>query len=488
MAANRLTTRRAFLKTSAASAAGIAAAGVFPQAVSARSGEWAPGLQINPDIDNLTVVSCKDTRYFSTIPLNTSFKDVNAAINDSVVTADMDEMAKALVRKKYPGATAAEAWKKIFQKPANKDFSAATVAFKVNTLEPNLLPSVAVINKIAEELNRLGVPYVNMIIYDGLSNTYVKYTEDIGGVQKPLPIIKPGIRVSDLNLLLKTSSPSSNGQVPAYVPAPFDKTINCTADIANGVVDILVSFAVTKTHWDYFGGVTLTMKNHFGTFDPSNSQLHSYNALIGINKSNAIIGGTPPRQQLAVIDAIRSISTGNYGPPDPQARWPYRIVMGTFAPAVDYVMAKKVMSQEMKVPLFPAIENYMLDFGYTAQERDAMTLVDVPNTTTVLPVSQRHASDAEVLLRCSGKSLAPSQVHIPFPASEKIQEITIYTMDGKLIRSIPVAAGAQAVRSLEWDGKTCAGSDAGAGAYVVCLRGAKSRRAGEITLRSADGR
>jgi hypothetical protein len=36
-------------------------------------------------------------------------------------------------------------------------------------------------------------------------------------------------------------------------------------------------------------------------------------------------------------------------------------------------------------------------------------------------------------------------------------------------------------------GKTCTGSEAGAGAYVVLLRSAQSRRAGEITLRTARG-
>jgi hypothetical protein len=60
--------------------------------------------------------------------------------------------------------------KPLFQKPASKALLACKVAIKVSCLNTIMMPKVAIINKVADELLKLGVPYTNMIIYDGCSN------------------------------------------------------------------------------------------------------------------------------------------------------------------------------------------------------------------------------------------------------------------------------------------------------------------------------
>ena len=56
------------------------------------------------------------------------------------------------------------------------------------------------------------------------------------------------------------------------VPEPWKKNGNkakCLQYLVDGSVDILINIAMCKGHSDKFGGFTMTMKNHFGTFDPS---------------------------------------------------------------------------------------------------------------------------------------------------------------------------------------------------------------------------
>ncbi len=57
-----------------------------------------------------------------------------------------------------------------------------------------------------------------------------------------------------------------------------------------------------------------------------------------MNKSNAILGGSPVRRQLCIVDSIWGMKKGSLGEPDTQL---CSLIMGTFGPAVDYLTAKK---------------------------------------------------------------------------------------------------------------------------------------------------
>lgn len=458
--------RRTFLKTSAASAAGIAAVGVLPKDVLAKQGDWIDGMRINPLIDNLRVVSCKDQRMLPSLPTNwTNFTTVNSFFNSAQIYANLDEMAKALAGK----STAGEAWAAIFQKPAGKEFSAARVAIKVNCIEPRLMTCVAVINKIADELNRLGVPYANMMIYDGCSNASGKYSTN----NVPLSILKAGIKVSSGNTMFNIAP----GTVSAPVPAPFNGSVACTKEIANGTIDILINTAVNKGHGSEYGGITLSMKNHYGTFEPNS--VHGYNGYIGVTKSDAIIGGTPPRQQLVVIDSLAQISYSNSGSPD---KFPYRLVMGTFSPAVDYVTAKKIRGTEMGTAPSADIEKIMLEFGYTPQERDAMVLTDVTPVSVGGSGNYGYAKNSKMVgFRVTGADVKTSTIKIPF-SREKVQEVSIYNMQGKQVRSI-LRRGSADSETIYWNGKSDVGESVVAGTYVVSLKGETFERSEKFVLR-----
>jgi len=83
------------------------------------------------------------------------------------------------------------------------------------------------------------------------------------------------------------------------------------------------------------------MKNHCGSFlipVAKHFTRDGFKFIIAINKSDAILGGTPPRQQLCIVDSL-------WGMKKAGGRSHARLnalSMGTFGPAVDWAVAKRI--------------------------------------------------------------------------------------------------------------------------------------------------
>jgi hypothetical protein len=245
--------------------------------------------------------------------------------------------------------TADAAWKAIFR--SSKAWAATKVAIKVNAIESKNMARVAVVQKFCTVLAGLGVLPANIIIYDGQA-TYAggasNYTTFFG-LNDP----------SKTPAVVSTNNSALGGTISAAIPG--GSSANCTANIANGTIDILINIANNKGH-DLMGRATLSMKNHFGTFAPK----HDINYLFNINKSDAILGGNPVRQQLCFIDSLFANKLSNMGAPDAM---PCYLVMGVFAPAVDYLTIKKVREGVQGWTHDAAtIDSYMTTFGYTTAD------------------------------------------------------------------------------------------------------------------------
>ena len=140
----------------------------------------------------------------------------------------------------------------------------------------------------------------------------------------------------------------------------------------DGSVDVLVNIALCKGHSMRFGGFTMAMKNHFGTFSPRpGHQEGSEDYLIAINKTPEILGTMHkrtgkvlyPRQQLCLVDALWASRGGPGGNPSHQ---PNFLAMGVLAPVVDYQLATKFRSERMGWELNREMTRRMLtEFGYT---------------------------------------------------------------------------------------------------------------------------
>ena len=349
--------RRDFLSATAAGAGGILASGIMPAFGDDIKGAWTNGMKINPSIDNLRVVCCIDPAMIKADPRSWDIASQNNPVNAEKVLRNMDAMACALAQKNAPH----EAWGSIFQKPASKEWQDVKVAIKPNCFMPNN-PRVAVIDAVCRALVSLGVRPSNIIIYDGRVGAKDKYGAFVGKG------LLAGVVVSDGNNAL-------GGAIDAPVPAPYKGKFKCSASIANGTIDILVSIAVNRGH--HMAGVTMTMKNHAGTFDPMPIHLGGgLNYIIAFNKSEAILGGEPVRQQLCIVDSLWAQTKGPMGAPNKR---PCAILMGTFAPAVDYITARRIREPLMGCTHPPELKRLMTDFGYTGFENLDFVKVEPAN-------------------------------------------------------------------------------------------------------------
>jgi Domain of unknown function (DUF362) len=329
---------------------------MFPASALEQNSGWFAGKQINPIIDNLRVVSCLDPKMIVTDPRKWDMASQNVPVAAERVFADMDAMACSLAQKNSPH----EAWGTIFRKPASKEWSDVKVAVKLNCLGDNH-PRVAVVNSVCRALVSLGVPLSGIVLYDGSNNVHSMYGPFIGNG------IVAGVLASDGNSLL-------GGTVRAAVPAPHPGEFKCTAAIAKGAIDILVNIAVNKAH--SFTGMTMTMKNHAGTFEAM--PIHTGGGLdyiIAFSKSDALLGGDPVRQQLCIVDSIWANTGGPFGVPNKR---PTVLSMGTFSPAVDFVTAKRVRETIMGCTHPPALNRILSDFGYSNFEKLDFVKVEPP--------------------------------------------------------------------------------------------------------------
>jgi hypothetical protein len=365
MAINPFQKRRDFLKTAAVGAAGAVGLGALriERVFAQTTGGWVDGMQINPAIDNKRVICCHDTTMLTTTPANTSFTSQNTAVDATKVAANLDEMAMQLAQK----TTATDAWSTIFR--SSKPWASTKVAIKTNAILGinGNHPRVAIIKKICDVfVDQFKVPAANIILYDANSDASTCYTSYAS--------------LTDATKIRATVSKygqSLNGMKAATITSA-DRAISVVADLVDGVIDILVDIAVVKVHsgpgTSYsFGSCSLCMKNHLGTFinngtdaNPSSTGLHTLNAILEINKHPAILGGNPVRQQLCIVDSLLANGNGAGGSFDTRVD---RIVMGTFAPTVDYCTATNIMATVMNKPdRNNNLSKFITSFGYAATD------------------------------------------------------------------------------------------------------------------------
>jgi hypothetical protein len=363
--------RRDFLKTAAAGAAGAMGLSAlkFEKLFAQTTTGWVSGMQVNPAIDNKRVICCHDTNMLTSTPTNTSFTSQNAAVNATLVASNLDEMAKQLAQK----ATAADAWSTIFR--SSKPWASTKVAIKTNAIlgTNGNHPRVAVIKKICDVfVDQLGVPAANIILYDANSDASSCYST-YGSLTD----------ATKIRATISKYAQSLGGMVPVTITAST-KTMSGVGDLVNGVIDILVDIAIVKRHSGpgtsyLYGSCSLCMKNHLGTFinsgtdnAPSSTGLHSVDAICNINKHAAILGGNPVRQQLCIVDGPLANGNGAGGSFDTRVD---RMIMGTFAPIVDYLTAMRIMKDVMGKPdANNNVPKFLTNFNYA--ETDALQWVE----------------------------------------------------------------------------------------------------------------
>ncbi|MBN1601245.1 MAG: DUF362 domain-containing protein [Chitinispirillaceae bacterium] len=457
--------RRSFLKTSVAGAAGLSVTVPGAQSILASAPAngfvWTDKMPINPDIDNMRVICMHDPLMYNKSNAD-SFSAQNKIADEKRVYENLDKMAMALSNK----TTADDAWKTIFR--SSKAWADTKVMVKINTVSNKMQARAAIVKKIVDVLIGFGVQPKNIVLFDGQ-----------GGNWKDFQSVTSLTDDTKIRGTMSNKYDSLGGR--ASISIPDISSGYAPKDLVDGVTDIIVNIAVNKGHDSNFniGKTTLCLKNHFGTFLQSSGMamhLHSTNGLININKIAATVGGNPVRQQLCIID---SIWAAKKGPDTAITHKPDRIVMGTFAGAVDYCCVKKIREEIMNVTNHETevIPKFLTSFGY--KETDPVWVEMTPETVSVQKVTTVTPSDT-FSFTLTGTTMKMSTLKFALPKGSKMDiKVRITDLRGRLVREIANRAG---TLSMMWDGAKSDGSMVPAGSYAVSLIAGTFRSTMKLTV------
>ncbi len=349
-------TRRKFIKE--AIIVGTAMTAVPTLLIPKARASWTRKTVVHPNVDNLRIVGITDNRMTTAIEPVSSWARQNELVVTEVVRENIDKLACALAETENPR----EAWQTIFIKPPRKSWSDTVVAIKTNNIAQQHTRS-AVMAKICHTLTGiLGVKPPNIHIYDACHGGNLSRNTPFVGLPEGCQIEE---KWGGIGTFTEVSEPWKYAGTES----------ECLRYLVDGTVDILINIAMCKGHSKRFGGFTMTMKNHFGSFSPTpGHQDGSQGYLMAINQTPEILGPMDkrtgkvlyPRQQLCLIDALWASKRGPGGLPSHQ---PNFLAMGVLSPVLDYQVATKFRGDKMGwKPNMKATHRMLTDFGY--QERD----------------------------------------------------------------------------------------------------------------------
>jgi hypothetical protein len=344
--------RRSFIKNAMVVGVAITA---FPTVLIRRArASWTERTPVHPNVDNLRVVGITDSRMTKAIEPSISWARQEGLVIRDIVWENMDKLACALAQTR----DAKGAWEAIFIKPPRKSWSETVVAIKTNNIGRQHTRS-GVMSKVCHTLtDQMGVNPTNIHIYDGSHGSNLSRNTPFAGLPK-------GCRIEDKWGGIGTSTMVSG-------PWKYAGTKSeCVKYLVDGTVDILINIAMCKGHSQRFGGFTMTMKNHFGTFSPMPGHRDgSLGYLFAINQTPEILGPMDkrtrkvlyPRQQLCLIDALWASKSGPGGNPSHQ---PNFLAMGVLSPVVDYQVATRFRRDRMGwQPNMGVTRQMLTSFGY----------------------------------------------------------------------------------------------------------------------------
>jgi len=342
--------RRQFVKKSILWSAG---ATTFPMIFVPKSqAAWNPGTPLHPNIDNLRVVSVTDPRMIRGVAHRVGWASQEKMVVTDTVWENMDNLACKLADTR----SSEDAWRAIFVKPPRKSWSDTVVAIKTNNINRQHTHS-AVMSRVCHALtDTIGVKPSNIHIYDACHGDGMRRSTPFKGLPSECRIEETW----------------GGSDTASRVSGIIEKRTRCLKPLAKGEVDILVNVSMCKGHSSRFGGFTMTMKNHFGTFAPEPG--HSSTGLeylIGINQTHEILGPMDkktgkvlyPRQQLCIVDALWSSRGGPGGNPTNQSDF---LSMGVTSPVLDYQIATRFRAERMGwKPNMNATRKMLEAFGYS---------------------------------------------------------------------------------------------------------------------------
>lgn len=164
--------------------------------------------------------------------------------------------------------------------------------------------------------------------------------------------------------------------------------------LVHDTADYLINIGVLKNH-SSMAGVTLCMKNHFGSIDnPRILHVNYGDPYIGaLNAIEPIFG----KQVLAILDGVLGAAEG--GPYGAATFVENKIIMSQDTVAVDYLGREILREQESSTVEWATYIDSAADYGIGTNDPEKMEIVTITNPSTDNTIETTAASSGETLCR-----------------------------------------------------------------------------------------
>lgn len=369
-------------------------------------------------------------------------------INESAVQVMLEASIKTLTQINDLG----EAWKSIFPDITLNSI----IALKVNCINSSMSTHPAVTYMVANSLQNIildSVPFPanNIIIFDRTNG-------ELSSAGYTLNTSNTGIRCFGTN-----QSGVGYGSQSYSVNGSSQRISN----ICESIADYLINISILKNHGT--SGVTLCMKNHYGTCRSPGSLHGSYgDPYIPALNALPVISN---KHVLHICDAIFGIVSG--GPSGSPQISPNKIIMSQDIVAVDY-WGREILSQNGCNTIYRATHvDTAADSPYNlgTNKTEEMEVINIENPTTSIDVQDGPSTlPNRFILQQNFPNPFNNGTHIKFYLSQYAHaRVRIFDSHGHLIKTLINKEIPKGWHQIEWQGNNSSGTPVASGIYICRL-------------------
>ena len=342
-----------------------------------------------------------------------------------------------------------EAWKSLF--PGIK--SSSTISIKVNCINSSLSSHPEVAYSIVNGLTQMQVegnlfPENNIIIWDRTNNE----------------LRNAGYSINTSNSGVKCFGTNQSGVDYSSTQFNVAGSSQRISRILTDMSDYMINLSVLKNHST--AGVTLTMKNHYGTCKSPGSIHGGYcdPYIPALNSLSPI----RDKQVINICDAIYGIISG--GPMGSPQITPKSLIISKDPVAHDYIAAQ-ILKDNGCNTLNRArhIETAAkAPYSLGTSDPNQIDIVPIDNPTTAIgkiPNDKNSPSDVQLIQNYPNPFNAQTTLSYQLPNPAWVR-LDIYNIRGELVNRLVDSYQNIGTYRISWDGKTPSGASVPGGTYL----------------------
>jgi len=329
-----------------------------------------------------------------------------------------------------------------------------TIALKVNCINSSVPTHPTVSYAVAESLKQLNFsgsafPENNIIIFDRTnwelqSSSYSINTSGTG-------VRCFGTEGSGVNYSSQTYSVNGRNQK--------------ISKIVTEMADYLINIAVLKNHG--MAGVTLCMKNHYGTcHDPGSMHSNDCDPYVpALNALDPIL----TKQQVNIIDALYGVKQG--GPGGSPQFTTNKLIFSQDVVAADY-WGRELLKDNGCYTISDAhhVDTAANSYNLGTNDPSNMDVVNLINSTTAIDKTENRIPKGFVLEQNYPNPFnAQTQIRFYLPSVSETT-LTIFNTTGHQVRRLLNNQLASGWHKIIWDGLNDSGKPVSSGVYVCQLK------------------